>query len=134
MVVESSNVQIYKHEDRSPVDSCKKVMKYTNLFDAVCELHKMQIGNDHPKLKTLYRRVTSKYGKSIPRWVCKIFPKYCPVFIRAKTRKKAKAGHQPLLTRGMNVRAQIDLIDYQSMSDGSYHYVLVYKDHNIKFC
>ena len=49
MVVESSNVLIYKQEDGSPLDSCKKVMKYSNLFDAVCELHGMQVGNDHPK-------------------------------------------------------------------------------------
>jgi lipopolysaccharide biosynthesis protein len=60
MVVESSNVLIYKQEDGSPLDSCKKVVKYSNRFDAVCELHEMQEGNDHPKSKTLYRRVTSK--------------------------------------------------------------------------
>ena len=34
----------------------------------------------------------------------------------------------------MNVRAQIDLIDYQSMPDGPYNYVLDYQDHGIKFC
>jgi hypothetical protein len=34
----------------------------------------------------------------------------------------------------MNVRAHIDLIDYQSMPDGLFQYVLVYKDHGIKFC
>ena len=34
----------------------------------------------------------------------------------------------------MNVRAQIDLIDYQSMPDGLFQYVLVYQDHGIKFC
>lgn len=34
----------------------------------------------------------------------------------------------------MNVRTQIDLIDFQSMPDGEYKYVLVYQDHGIKFC
>jgi hypothetical protein len=34
----------------------------------------------------------------------------------------------------MGVRAQIDLIDYQSMPDGTYNYVLDYQDHGIKFC
>jgi hypothetical protein len=33
----------------------------------------------------------------------------------------------------MNVRAQIDLIDYQSMPDGQFNYVLDYQDHGIKF-
>ena len=134
MVVKTSNVLIYKQEDGSPLDSCKKVMKYSNLFDAVCELHEMQVGNNHSKSKTLYRRVTSKYAKSIPQWVCEIFPKYCPFCIRAKTRENAKTGHQPLLTRGMIVCAQIDLIDFQSMPDSSFHYMLVYQDHGIKFC
>jgi hypothetical protein len=34
----------------------------------------------------------------------------------------------------MGVHAQIDLIDYQSMPDGSYNYGLDYQDHGIKFC
>jgi hypothetical protein len=32
----------------------------------------------------------------------------------------------------MNVHAQIDLTDYQSMPDGFYHIVLVYQDCSIK--
>jgi hypothetical protein len=82
----------------------------------------------------LYKRVCAKYGKSIPWWLCEMVPKFCPVCIGAKVRRKPKAGHQPLLTRGMSVCAQIDLIDYQSMPDGSYNYVLAYQDHGIKFC
>jgi hypothetical protein len=37
------------------------------------------------------------------------------------------------LTRGKNEPAQIDLIDYQSMPDGKFNYVLEYQDHGIKF-
>ncbi len=104
------------------------------MFDAIRDIHELQSGNDHPKAKTLYKRICAKYGKSIPQWVCEIFPKHCPVCVRGKIRKKAKAGHQPLLTRGMNICAQIDLIDFQSMPDGLFQYVLVYQDHRIKFC
>lgn len=35
--------------------------------------------------------------------------------------------------RGMNVYAQIDLIDYQSMLDGQFNSALGYQDHGIKF-
>ena len=87
------------------------------MFDAIHEIHELQSGNDHPKAKTVYKRICAKYGKSIPQWVCEIFPKHCPVCIRGRTRKKAKAGHQPLLTRGMNVHAQIDLIDSQNQDE-----------------
>jgi hypothetical protein len=34
----------------------------------------------------------------------------------------------------MGVHAQIDLIDYQSMPDGTYNYALDYQDHGIKVC
>ena len=133
-VVQSSQILIYKQAEGSPLDLCQQVVKYSNMFDAIHEIHELQSGNDRPKAKTLYKRICAKYGKSIPRWVCEIFPKYCPVCIRGKTRKTTKAGHQPLLAQGMNVRAQIDLIDYQSMPDGLFQYVLVYQDHGIKFC
>ena len=133
-VVQNSNILFFKQPEGLPFDLCQQVVVDSNVFDAIREIHELQIGNDHPKAKTLYKRVNAKYGRSIPCWVCEIFPNYCPVCIRAKTRRKAKAGHQPLLTRGMNVHAQIDLIDYQSMPDGLFHYVLVYQDHGIKFC
>ena len=116
-VVQNSNILFFKQPEGSPLDLCQQVIKYSNVFDAIREIHELQIGNDHPKAKTLYKRVNAKYGRSIPCWVCEIFPNYCPVCIRAKTRCKAKAGHQPLLTRGMNAHAQMDLIDYQSMPD-----------------
>ena len=48
--------------------------------------------------------------------------------------KKTSAGHQPIFTRGMEVRAQIYLIDYQSMPDRQFNSVLDYQDHGIKFC
>lgn len=132
--VDTRHVLIFKQADGEALDTCCKVVKYSQIFDVVRKIHEVEAGNDHPKSKTLYKRVSSKYGKSIPRWVCEMFPNFCPVCIRSKPRKKAKAGHQPLLTRGMNVRAQIDLIDYQSMPDGPFNYVLDYQDHGIKFC
>jgi hypothetical protein len=102
------------------------VAKYSRIFDAL--RHKLEMGNDHPKAKTLYKRVFVKYGKSVPCWVCEMFPLFCPVCVRSNPCKKVKAGHQPLLTRGMNVHAQIDLIDYQSMPDGPFNYVLIIKN------
>jgi hypothetical protein len=134
MVVQSSQVLINKQAKGSSLGISQKVMKYRHLFDAMREIHELQSGNDHPKAKTLYKRICEKCRKSIPQWVCEIFPKHCLVCVKGKIRKKAKAGHQPILTRGMNIHAQIDLIDYQSMPDGLFQYVLVYQDHGIKFC
>jgi hypothetical protein len=88
------------------------------MVNVLRDIHEVQAGNDHPKSRTLYRRVCARYEKSIPRWVCELFPLYCAVCVRSKPHKKQKAGHGPLLTRGMKVCKQIDLIDYQRMPDG----------------
>lgn len=69
MVVESSHILNYKQEVGSSLDLCKKVVQYCNLFDDVHVVHETWIGNNHPKskAKTLYKRVTTKYVKSIPQ-------------------------------------------------------------------
>ena len=112
---------MYEQEPGAALDSCLSVAHYSNVFNVAREIHELEVGNDHPENKTLYKRVFAKYVKSIPSWICEMFPKFCPVCIRAKVRRKPKAGHQPLLTRGMGVHAQIDLIDYQSMPDGTHN-------------
>ena len=48
--------------------------------------------------------------------------------------KKPKAGFRPIVTNGFGVRGQVDLIDFQSMPDGNFNFLLNYVDHGIKFC
>jgi hypothetical protein len=118
--------------DGDALYSCQKVIKYSNLFDVVWDTHELHVGNDYPNSKMLYRRVFLKNGKSIPCWVCEIFPMFWPVCIWVKSRRKAKARHQ-LFNKGMNVQVLINLLDYQSMPDGPYKYDLDYQGHWIKF-
>ncbi|KAK7490064.1 hypothetical protein BaRGS_00018764 [Batillaria attramentaria] len=47
---------------------------------------------------------------------------------------KRLCDRKPILTKEVMSRAQIDLIDYQSMPDGNYKWLLVLKDHLTKFC
>jgi hypothetical protein len=103
MTVKTSNILIFKQEEGDALDSAQEVVHYSKIFDVLRDIHEAQAGNDHPKSRTLYRRVCARYGKSIPRWICELFPLYCPVCVRSKPHKKPKAGHQPLLTREMNV-------------------------------
>ena len=49
-------------------------------------------------------------------------------------RKKQKAGHTPLLTRGFQARGQINFIDMQSTPDGEFRFILSYRCHGTKFC
>jgi hypothetical protein len=132
MTGETSNILIFKQEEGHALDSTQKVVQYSKIFYVLRDIHEVQAGNNHPQSRTLYRRVCARYGKSTPRWICESFPLYCPVCVRSKPCKKPKAGNQPLLTRRMNICMQIDLIDYQSIPDGPYNYVLDYQDHSFK--
>jgi hypothetical protein len=75
-----------------------------------------------------------RYGKSSPAWVTDLLCKTCLVCISKNKRKKQKAGHTPLLTRGVQARGQIDLIDMQSTPDGEFRFILSYRCHGTKFC
>ena len=88
--------------------------------------------NDHPKVRILAACVKDKFGKSIPVWVQKIFTDTCPRCIEKMERKKPTAGHQPILTRGFGTRGQVDLIDFQSMPDGDFNFLMNYQDHGVK--
>ena len=88
--------------------------------------------NDHTKGRTLIARVKEKFGKSIPQWVQNIFTDTCPRCIEKMECKKTTAGHQPILTRGFGSRGQVDLIDFQSMPDGEFNFLINYQDHGVK--
>ena len=42
------------------------------------------------------------------------------------------AGVKNIITFGFGVRGQVDLIDFQSMTDGSFLFLLNYIDHGVK--
>ena len=66
------------------------------------------------------------------REVCKLFTDVCPHCIVVMSRRKPTAGIQPIITVGMCVRGQADIIDFQSMPDGAFNYLLNYIDHGVK--
>jgi hypothetical protein len=41
---------------------------------------------------------------------------------------------KPILSKEINSRGQVDLMDFQSNSDGNYKFLMVYQDHLTKFC
>ena len=112
------------------LDSLQDVSNYDQMFGDLHSIHCE--GNDHPKARMLAARVKNKFGKSIPVWVQKIFTDTCPRCIEKMERKKPTAGHQPILTRGFGTRGQVDLIDFQSMPDGDFNFLMNYQDHGVK--
>ena len=59
-----------------------------------------------------------------------MFTDVCPGCITKRSMKKPSAGEQPILTKGFGTRGKVDLIDYQSMPDGDFRFLLNYCDHD----
>ena len=123
---------VYKEANAS-LEPYKQVQHYGTLFESLRSIH--QLERDHKKSHTLYAVSQKRFGKSVPRWCAQAIGDTCPVCIsRHMLRKQPTAGHQPILSRGFGSRGQLDLIDFQSMPDGKFRFLMVYRDHGIKIC
>ncbi len=87
---------------------------------------------DHCKGHTFYKRANVKHG-NVPREITKLFSDVCPHCISLSSRKKPVAGIRNIITAGLGQRGQVDLIDFQSMPDGIFKFLLNYIDHGIKY-
>jgi hypothetical protein len=56
----------------------------------------------------------------------------CPHCIHLSQRKRPIARINDIVTKGFGVRGQVDLIDFQSMPDRDFKYLLNYIDHGVK--
>lgn len=106
----------------------KRVTYIERVFADLLTAH----GPDHTKGRTLYSRLVA-IVHNVPRSICKLFTDLCPRCIERHQRNKPTAGLRPIVTDGFNVRGQVDLVDFQSMPDGEFRFLLNYIDHGIKF-
>jgi hypothetical protein len=97
------------------------------LFADLWKIHQ----EDHCKGNTLFTRARDRHG-SITREVCKMFTDVCPHCVKVLSRRKPMARIRNIVTEGFGVRGQVDLIDFQSMPDGLFKYLLNYIDHGLK--
>jgi hypothetical protein len=97
------------------------------VFIDLCKIHK----DDHCKGGTIFSRAKERHG-NIPREITKMFMDVCPHCIRLSQRKRPIAEIKIIVTNGFGVRGQVDLIDFQSMPDGDFKYLLNYLDNGVK--
>ena len=64
LVVESSNVLIYKQKDGSALDTCQNLLSIAMCLMLFVTFIKCGQENNHPKSKTLYRRVVPRMARS----------------------------------------------------------------------
>jgi hypothetical protein len=73
------------------------------LFDYLVPYH---FANQHGKGRALWKRVKSRLHH-VTEKVCIMLCEDCPVCLHEKEQKKARAGTQPIITHGMNMRGQV---------------------------
>ena len=110
------------------VNFVKRITYFEHAFSNIRRAH----GQDHTKGRTFYGRVCKRV-ENIGRNICKMFTNLCPICIQRQLRNRPIAGLRPIVTHGFGTRGQIDLIDFQSMPDGSFRFLLNYIDHGVKF-
>lgn len=93
----------------------------------------LHVACGHKGEKKTYKKVAEHYA-NIPMFMIKRYIQQCERCTE-KTKKITQAGIvvRPLITQDLNQRAQVDLIDFQSLADGSYRYIMHYKEHLTKF-
>ena len=115
-------------EEIVDADLVKRITYLERVFSDLLVEH----GTDHSKGRTLYTRVCAVIS-NVPREVCQHFTDTCPRCIERSQRTRSTAGLRPIITAGFNTRGQVDLIDFQSMPDGEFRFLLNYIDHGCKF-
>jgi hypothetical protein len=122
----SSSCVVLKAEGKA-ADELQRVSYYERLFSDLLKIHK-ECG--HGKGRSLYRVAEARYY-NLTEEHCKLFTDTCPICHPRTTVKKPTAGVKNIITPGFGVRGQVDLIDFQSMPDGKFVYLLNYIDHGI---
>ncbi|XP_051160539.1 KRAB-A domain-containing protein 2-like [Leptopilina boulardi] len=67
----------------------------------------------------------------ISRQACELFIQCCESCNRKKSFSKKII--EPINSEGFNIRGQVDIIDFQSCSDGDYKWIMNYQDYATKF-
>jgi hypothetical protein len=109
----------------------KSVVKLTYFEAAYLNINKCHLPN-HTKGRTLYALVCQSYS-NIGQNITKLYTETCPICIGREVGNKPPVGVRPILTIGFGTRGQVDIIDFQSLPNGEFKYLLNYIDHGIKF-
>ena len=133
VVAEASNILVSRPrdmigEDNIDAELVRRISYSERAFLDILTQH----GDDHCKGRTLYSRLSALIS-NIPREICKHFTDTCPRCIERQQRTCPTAGLRPIIMQGFNVHGQVDLIDFQSMADGEFRFLLNYIDHGMKF-
>ncbi|XP_066986841.1 cyclic nucleotide-gated channel beta-1-like [Macrobrachium rosenbergii] len=131
--IESSTLEIASFGE---IETVKRRMENIGIFlkNQSQELSNKPINTGHGGEKKTYKEVCEQYG-NIPRSIVSLYIVHCERCVEKRRRKETAAGVvvRPLSVRDLNERGQVDLVDMQTMKDGSYRFILHYMEYLTKF-
>ncbi|XP_041369797.1 KRAB-A domain-containing protein 2-like [Gigantopelta aegis] len=115
------------HADEAPL----YFVSIEETFDVVKRAH---IATGHGGRDKMVYELTKKYA-NITIEALNLFKSLCLEYQKKRKRPTTKGiVVKPIISKDFNSRAQVDLIDMQSMSQGQFKWIMVYQDHLTKFC
>ncbi len=110
------------------MDTVKSIIYFEVAYTEI----KWDHSQDHTKRRTLYACLGEQFGK-IERELCKMFTDMCPICITRMKCNRPVTRIKPIITYSFGTQGQVNLIDFQSMPDGDFCFLLNYIDHGVKF-
>ncbi|XP_068205367.1 KRAB-A domain-containing protein 2-like [Palaemon carinicauda] len=125
------NVDRLIRKQKDPANGVFKFLASLEVFDIVKAAHE-GIGHDGGK-KTIAE--VKKKWSNITQEVCYLYILFCEHCHQKKARKVLKGlVVKPVRSHHIFSRCQIDLINFQTLPDGDYKYIMTCVYHFIKFC
>ena len=106
---------------------------YASIEDTYDIVKRAHIATGHGGRDRMAKEVNKRYA-NITCDALELFKSYCQECQKKRKRPRTQGVVvRPILTKEYASRAQIDLIDMQSMTRNSFSWILVYQDHLTKF-
>ena len=110
------------------IENTPQVAKRSQAFDLIREAH-LAVG--HAAGEKTHQELHRRWS-GISRKLCDMYCKICSC-VTQKTQLVRPTDLTPIISRTLNSRGQVDLIDMQSVPDRGYTWILHYQDHALKF-
>lgn len=126
IVTVENNIYIVKKSDQK--DNLVYLTPEEDIFDKLVEIHVNCGHGSRDKMMSII-----KQSCSIPRPCVELFLRCCPTCQTKKSKTVAKVVVKPIVTKSFMTRGQVELVDFQSIPDGHYKWLLNYQDHATKY-
>ncbi|XP_068250814.1 KRAB-A domain-containing protein 2-like [Palaemon carinicauda] len=123
VTIEGTTVQKLQKKDTQLRFICAE-----DVFDVLVAIHRiMGLGG-----RTSMCKATKEKYANISRDQITLFFQYCEECQLKKSSVRKCVVVKPIVSKSMNSRALVDLIDMQSQPDGKYRFIFNYQDHSTK--